>query len=72
MKDLSPTIVFDGRSKAVLLLRSQRKMGMSLGYILVSKNGKNNVSPHESLHEGLASPTDLANMRRRLAEVDGA
>jgi hypothetical protein len=72
LKTLSPTILFEGRTKAVLMLRSQRKIGMSLGYILVSKNGKNNVSTHESLHEGFASSTDIAKMRRRLSEVDGS
>lgn len=72
LKALSPTILFDGRTKAVLLLRSQGRMGLTMGYILVSKNGKNNVSTHESLHEGPASPTDISKMRRRLTEVDGA
>lgn len=67
MQALAPTVLFDGRTRAVLMLRTKK----GIGYVLVPKNGKNNVSRHESLHEGPASPTDLSKMRRRLTEVDG-
>jgi len=72
MKKFAPTVLFDGRTKAVIMLRALRNGAQQVGYILVSKNGKHNVSTHEALHEGFASTTDIGKMRRRLTEVDGA
>lgn len=71
MASLNPTVIFEGKAKAVVMLRAKTEGSIQVGYILVSKNGKNNVSRHESLHEGPASTSDLGKMRRRLSEADG-
>jgi hypothetical protein len=67
---LRPTILFEGKSKAVVMLRANIEGATRIGYVLISKNGKNNVSTHEALHEGPAALTDISRMRRRLTEVD--
>lgn len=68
---LTPVVLFEGKKSAVVMLRSKVKNVTQVGYVLIEKSGKHNISKHEALHEGPASTTDIARMRRRLTEVEG-
>ncbi len=50
---LSPQVIEDGESFAVVQITSTMPRGFSgIGFILVRKTGKYGVTPAESLHEG--------------------
>ena len=69
---LSPAVIAEGRTKAVVRLTRRATKGFSgMGYILVDKKGKNNVSDHLVLHEGVASTEDVETMKRVLAQKEG-
>lgn len=69
---LSPSVVADGDTKAVVKLSRKAAKGYSgTGYVLVEKSGKHNVTEHIVLHEGLASKEDMDTMKHVLAQKDG-
>lgn len=72
VEKLTPVVLFDGKRYAVVMLRSKVKSITQIGYVLIEKNGKHNISKHEALHEGPASTTDISRMRRRLSELEVA
>jgi hypothetical protein len=66
MKKLSPTVVLDGKTRAVVRVVD----GKSSGFVLVQKNGAHGVTPQEVLFQGLPTAIAYAAMRKRLAETD--
>lgn len=68
---LSPTVVVDGKKKAIVRLTRTGAQGHSgVGYILVDKNGRHSVSTHKSLHEGVPSAADMERMKETLKKED--
>lgn len=68
---LSPTVVFEGNYFAVVKVCRVASLGYKgIGYVLIRKRGAYNVSPYESLFEGLPSQGDLDRMKKRLHEKE--
>ena len=60
---LNPTIVKEGKKFAVVRIQRSAEKGFSaFGYVLIKKSGSHDISPYQSLFEGLASPMDLTDM----------
>lgn len=66
-KKLCASVVKEGESHAIVRIQDQGKTG----YVLVKKFGKHSVTPHESLHEGVARQADVARMEERLKAAEG-
>lgn len=72
LKSLSPMILAEGKTKAVVRLqRTGRKTGKpSVAYVMLQKNGRHNTSSQVALHEGPASPDTLKKLVERLQRED--
>ncbi len=72
LKNLSPIIVAEGKSKAVVRLQrvGRKKGNTSVAYVMVNKDGRHNFSSHVALHEGPASQDQLRRMVSRLQKED--
>ena len=71
MDFLSPTIIEQGKKKAIVRLTRTGSRGFSgIGYILVDMNGRHSVSAHKSLHEGVPSAADMERMKLQLKKED--
>ena len=69
---LNPTIVFEGKKKAVIRLTKRKsRTGGGVAYVGVEKTGRHHTSKHIALHEGPAGKQDLQRMAEWLAKVDG-
>ena len=66
ISSFSPTVIFDGKNRAVVRIRSNR----TVGYVLIKKSGKHNVTQQIPLHDGAASKADFEAMKRRLDTED--
>ena len=64
--ELRPSVVADGRNKALVLLRRKSE----LAYFIVSKSGKHNFSVPIAVHQGAASPEQVEAMKARLVRED--
>lgn len=71
---LNPAVVQEGQDWAIVRLQKQGKTpGFSnIGYVLIRKLGRHTLTPHISLHEGVADETHLQKMQQTLAEHDGS
>lgn len=68
---LNPTVVFDGKKKAVVrLTRSGSRQYSGIGYVLLDKNGNHLASTPKSLFEGVPSQQDLDRMKEVLKKED--
>jgi hypothetical protein len=61
-----PKVILEGKKKALVQLRK----GTETAYVLLDKNGLHNFSAHEALHEGVASPAKLEEMKALLVDRD--
>lgn len=68
----SPSVVSEGKKWAVVKLnRSTVQKGFSsIGFVLIQKHGSHESSPYVSLHEGVPSPQDSADMLAALARKE--
>lgn len=72
-ESLKPELIKEGKFKAIVRLSSKKdakSLHPSVGYVLVKKNGNHETSPYLVLHEGLASPEDMATMLSVLLQED--
>ncbi len=73
-KTLNPTIIFEGKSKAIVRLCRSRiadRTSSNVGYVLIDKNGSHSTSVHKSVLEGMPSRmADFDKMKKLLAEED--
>jgi hypothetical protein len=66
-KRLNPSIVYDGKSFAVVRVTDESK----IGFVLLQKTGRHGVTYAESLHEGVPQAADFIKMKEALKKADG-
>lgn len=70
--DLMPTLIFDGKTKAVVRLqRTGAKSKAGVAYVGITKFGRHGFTPHVALFEGAATKAALEDMKAWLAREDG-
>lgn len=72
VKDLSPTVVEEGKRYAIVRIQDMGQKGefSKVGFILVLKNGRYGASPHDSLFEGSPTVVDLFTMKNKLEKKE--
>lgn len=68
---LSPNIIAEGKGFAIVRITKQVPRGHSgVGFVLVNKFGRHNVSETVSLHEGMPGERDMKRMKDALKKAE--
>lgn len=70
VRKLKPTVFLEGKRFAVVRLQNEVKSQIFVGYVLVKKSGKHNVSEEKPLHDGYLTDTALTKMKLELTKAD--
>jgi hypothetical protein len=73
VRSMNPSVVMDGKNCAVvkITVMNTASPGYSrIGFVLLEKNGRHDVTPHLSLHEGVPTQKDMDRMTEVFKKAD--
>lgn len=69
-RNLKPTVFLDGKKFAVVRVQNEHQNKINVGYVLIRKSGKHNVSDEQPLHDGMLTDSTLTKMKLELSKAD--